>query len=110
MNSESIQMDFLRCVFFCAPSDLKASQKQAHTGRKDTVCLFFDVFDVAPSGGQICNYCKWCHVVDKFNPSHGVNFWVRCASGNVSSSTLIVDYDLFVLQPIETNNKYNLCI
>ena len=25
---------------------------------------------VAPSGGQ-------------FNPSHGVNFWVRCASGNV---------------------------
>ena len=20
----------------------------------------------------------------KFNPSHGVNFWVRCASGNVS--------------------------
>ena len=108
MNSESIQMDFLRCVFFCAPSDLKASQKQAHTGRKDTVCLFFDVFDVAPSGGQICNYGKWCHVVDKFNPRHGVNFWVRCASGNVS--TLIVDYDLFVLQPIETNNKYNLCI
>ena len=26
----------------------------------------------------------WCHVVAKFNPSHGVNFWVRCASGNVS--------------------------
>ena len=24
-----------------------------------------------------------CHVVAKFNPSHGVNFWVRCASGNV---------------------------
>ena len=23
------------------------------------------------------------HVVAKFNPSHGVNFWVRCASGNV---------------------------
>ena len=38
---------------------------------------------VAPSGGQICNKCKRCHVVAKFNPSHGVNFWVRCASGNV---------------------------
>ena len=35
---------------------------------------------MAPSGGQIC---KRCHVVAKFNPSHGVNFWVRCASGNV---------------------------
>ena len=40
---------------------------------------------VAPSGGQICNWCKWCHVVAKFSPSHGVNFWVRCASGNVFS-------------------------
>ena len=38
---------------------------------------------VAPSGGQICNKCKWCHIVAKFSPSHGVNFWVRCASGNV---------------------------
>ena len=48
--------------------------------------------------GQICNYCKWhhlvakfatvcklCYVVAKFNPSHGVNFWVCCASGNVFS-------------------------
>ena len=26
---------------------------------------------------------KWCHVVAKFNPSYGVNFWVRCASVNV---------------------------
>ena len=27
----------------------------------------------------------WCHLVVKFstNASHGVNFWVRCASGNV---------------------------
>ena len=38
---------------------------------------------VAPSGGQICNLCKWRHVVAKFNPIYGVNFWVRCASGNV---------------------------
>ena len=38
---------------------------------------------MAPSGGQICNKCKRCHVVAKFNPSHWVNFWVRCASGNV---------------------------
>ena len=98
MNSESIQMDFLRCVSFCAPSDLKASQKQAHTGRKDTVCLFFDVFVVAPSGGQICNYCKWCHVVDKFNPSHGVNFWVHCASGNV------------LLDPVKILTKSNLML
>ena len=54
MNSESIQMDFLRCVFFCAPSDLKASQKQAHTGRKDTVCLFFFM------------YLMWRHLVAKY--------------------------------------------
>ena len=39
---------------------------------------------MAASGGQTCNQCKWCHVVAKFNPSHGDNFWVRCASGNVS--------------------------
>ena len=38
---------------------------------------------MAPSGGQICNSCKWCHVVAKLSPSLGVNFWVRCASGNV---------------------------
>ena len=38
---------------------------------------------VAPSG------CKWCHVVAKFNPSHGVNFWVRCASGNVFMNNFI---------------------
>ena len=29
-----------------------------------------------------CNLCKWRHLVIKFNPSHVVNFWVRCASGN----------------------------
>ena len=49
-----------------------------------------------PSGGQICNNASgaiwwpnmqlmqvvpWC--VAKSNSSHGVNFWVRCASGNV---------------------------
>ena len=38
---------------------------------------------VASSGGLICNLCKWCYVVAKFYPSHGVNFWVLCASGNV---------------------------
>ena len=66
------------------------------------------LMEVTPSGGQICNLCKWrhlvakfatnvssaicwpnlqlckwCHVVAKFNPSYEVNFWVRCASGNV---------------------------
>ena len=44
---------------------------------------------VAPSGGQICNKCKRCHVVAQFNPSHGVNFWVRCASGNVCEVYLV---------------------
>ena len=39
---------------------------------------------VAQSGGQIFNLSMWCHVVAKFSPSHRVNFWVRCASGNVS--------------------------
>ena len=38
---------------------------------------------VAPSGGQIRKKCKLCNFVTKFNPSYGVNFWVRCASGNV---------------------------
>ena len=41
------------------------------------------LMQVVPSGGQICYKCKWRHVVAKFSPSHGVNFWVRCASGNV---------------------------
>ena len=36
------------------------------------------LMQVAPSGGQICNQCKWCHIVAKFNPSYGVNFWVHC--------------------------------
>ena len=40
------------------------------------------LMEVAPSDSQICNLCKWCYVVAKFDPSHGVNFWVRCASGN----------------------------
>ena len=26
------------------------------------------------------------NVVTEFSPSHGVNFWVRCASGNVYST------------------------
>ena len=48
----------------------------------------------APSDGQICNLCKWRHLVAKYatNASGAmlllhliqVNFWVRCASGNVS--------------------------
>ena len=46
------------------------------------------LMQVASSGGQICNECKWCHVVAKFSPSHGVNFWVRCASGNVFTFAL----------------------
>ena len=41
------------------------------------------LMQVAPSGGQICDKWKWCYIVAKFNPSHRVNFWVRCASGNV---------------------------
>ena len=38
------------------------------------------LMQVPLSGGQICNKCKWFHVVAKFNPSHGV----CCLSGNVS--------------------------
>ena len=69
---------------------------------------------VAPSGGQICNYCKWCHIVDKFNPSHGVNFWVRCASGNVSSSIFVFNSDNDVpivdnLAPIENITSFGQC-
>ena len=65
---------------------------------------------VAPSGGQICKKCKWCHLVAKFGTyASGAIWWpnlelmqvepplageitqvrdaipwVRCASGNVS--------------------------
>ena len=41
------------------------------------------IMQLAPSDGQICNWFKWCHIVAKLNPSYGVNFWVRCTSGNV---------------------------
>ena len=37
---------------------------------------------VAPSGGQLCSKC--CHVVAELILSHRFNFWVRCASDNVS--------------------------
>ena len=49
--------------------------------------VVMQLMQVAPSGGQICNQCQWRHLVAKFgtNTSHGVNFWVRCASGNVYS-------------------------
>ena len=31
---------------------------------------------VAPSGGQICNYCKWCHLVVKFaTDTSGAIWW-----------------------------------
>ena len=63
---------------------------------------------VAPSGGQICNKCKWCHLVAKFGTNASCVWWpslelmqvepplageitqvldaipwVRCASSNV---------------------------
>ena len=64
---------------------------------------------VVPSGGQICNKCKWCHLVAKFGTNASCAIWwpnlelmqvepplageitqvldalpwVRCASGNV---------------------------
>ena len=65
------------------------------------------LLQVAPSSGQICNICKWCHLVAKFaiNASGAIWWpnlqliqvvpsgeitqvldaipWVRCASGNV---------------------------
>ena len=57
-----------------------------------------ELIHVAPSGAQIWNLYKWRHLVPKnatnasgamllpnLIPSHRVNFWVRCASGNVLS-------------------------
>ena len=35
-------------------------------------------------------------MVAKFSPSHGVNFWVRCASGNVYSFVLVVLFCSFL--------------
>ena len=68
------------------------------------------LIQMASSGGQLYNFCKWrhlvakfatseneaiwwpnlksCHVVAEFSPSHGVNFWVRCASSNVFKKAL----------------------
>ena len=54
------------------------------------------LMQVAPSGGQICSLCKWCHIVAKFNPGYGVNFWVRCASGNVFWTPPSIGPHLFV--------------
>ena len=68
-----------------------------------------ELMQVAPSGGQICNKCKWCHLVAKFGTNASCAIWwpslelmqvepplageitqaldalpwVRCASGNV---------------------------
>ena len=52
---------------------------------------------VVPSGGQIFNWCKWRHLVAKFaiNASHGVNFWVHCASGNVYFNLFVFFYLIF---------------
>ena len=30
---------------------------------------------VAPSGGQICNKCKWCHLVAKFGTNASCALW-----------------------------------
>ena len=30
---------------------------------------------VAPSGGQICNKCKWCHLVAKFGTNASCAIW-----------------------------------
>ena len=40
------------------------------------------------------------HVVAKFNPSHGVNFWVRCASGNVLDRFSVKDTNKVVVDKI----------
>ena len=52
------------------------------------------LMQVVPSGGQICNLCKWRHLVNKFALAFYLAGeltqvldaipWVRCASGNVS--------------------------
>ena len=78
------------------------------------------LMQVALSGGQICNECKWhhplakfatleckwCHVVAKFSPSYGVNFWVRCASGNVLNNFVGKIYENFELE----DNRFVLTI
>ena len=54
------------------------------TNVNGAICYpYVQAMQVVPSGGQIRYWCKWCNFVTKFNPSCGVNFWVRCASGNV---------------------------
>ena len=63
------------CLLLCTFRFESEPETSSHWSQGYGLSVFY-VFDVAPSGGQICNYCKWCHVVDKFNPSHGVNFFV----------------------------------
>ena len=47
------------------------------------------LMQVAPSDGQICDECKWCHVVAEYSPSHGVNFWVFFLDWKAESANFI---------------------
>ena len=48
-------------------------------------CPNFELMQVAPSGDQILNLCKWRHLnlPDISQVIEACNAWVRCASGNV---------------------------
>ena len=73
-------------------------------------------WQVAPSSGQMSNQLKWCQVMVIFRTdpsgatcrlrdysSYGLNFWVRCASGNVFSE--IPRRKLFSLKVPESENS-----
>ena len=51
---------------------------------------------VAPSGGQICNLCKWCHLVAKFATyASGVMFLLNLIQVTKSISGSVVPLAMF---------------
>ena len=50
---------------------------------------------VCPSGGQICNQCKWRSLAGEITQVKESIPWVRCASGNVFLQILSIDANVF---------------
>ena len=54
------------------------------------------LMQVAPSGGQICNYCKWRHLVDKFTTNaRGVMLLLNLIQVTESISGSVVPLAMF---------------
>ena len=104
------------CLMLASGHQWKSGQcKEDDNLNELTSLVEFIIFASRPhSGGQICNLCMWRHLVafatnvseatwwpnvqlalfcgqiDELSPSHGVRFWVRCASRSVLSLFTVV--------------------